>query len=83
MTAALRQSLQETSWGFQFRLNTAHTELKAQELNKGRGRLAIGLGMNSKVNTHQQLVTRSTSKQLLSSGARFKADGGNFQLVHI
>lgn len=39
MTAALRQSLQETGWGFQFCLNTAHTALKAQEPSKSRGRL--------------------------------------------
>lgn len=33
-----------------------------------------------KVKTHQQLVKRGTSEEgFLSSGARFNADGGNFQ----
>lgn len=36
MTAALQQSLQETSQGFQFCLNTAHTEQRGRELKKCR-----------------------------------------------
>lgn len=41
----------------------------------------MGLGMKAfEVKTHRQLAMRGISEQgFFSSGARFKADGGNFQ----